>query len=298
MKISRDHKIYSMGPGNKPTAYVNCKDVIIVETSDCYDGMVVSEIDEENTIEKERINPATGPIYVEGAEPGDTLIVDILDIKLQGRGIMRISPEFGTLREMVDRSKFKLLNVSDGIIHFSKYIKIPVKPMVGVIGTSPSKVVIDNETPGDHGANMDTTDITTGTRVYLPVFVEGGLLALGDIHASMGDGESSGTGVEIGGEVTIKVDVIKHTGQKRPYIETDRAFYTVCTAVTLEEASKLAVKDGTNLIMEKLGLDFDDAYMLTSVGCNLIISQIVNPLMTVRLQIPKAMLGMENIMCC
>lgn len=281
-----------MGPSNKPAVFISCKDVITVETNDCYDGMVVSEIDEENKIEKNRINPATGPIYVNGAEPGDTLVVEIMNITVKGNGVMRISPEFGVLKEKVKKSMFKLISISEGMINFNEKFKLPVKPMIGVIGTSPAADNIGNESPGDHGGNMDTRDICQGSIVYLPVKVEGGLLALGDIHALMGDGETSGTGVEVSGEVSIRVDVIKDTKQVRPYIETENAYYTVCSAPTLEEASKFAVNDAVEMMMNKMNISFEDAYMLVSLTCNLIISQVVDPLMTVRMEIPKSLMGL------
>lgn len=289
MRISSERKIYSMGPGNKPAAVVNPGDTVIFETRDCYDGMVISPIDEENKIDKSRINPATGPVYIDGAEPGDTLKVEILKIALKGKGIMRISPKFGVLMDKVEKSLFKIVDVCNEKICFNEKWVIPVKPMVGVIGTSPLAEYVENESPGNHGGNMDARIIKEGSIVYLPVNVKGGLLAIGDIHACMGDGEVSGTGVEISAEVAVKVEVLKNTNQKRPYVETEKAFYTVCSASTLEEASKLAVEDAVDMIMSSTGASFEDAYMMTSLVCNLIICQVVDPLMTVRMEIPKSL---------
>lgn len=288
MKISSDNKIYSMGGNIKPAVYINSGETITVETMDCYDGMAENEDVEDDKIDQGRINPATGPIYINGAEAGDTLAVEILDIKLSGTGIMRISPEFGTLNNMIKKSRFKILKIKKGKIIFDEKNVFDVKPMIGVIGTFPAEGSTGNEVPGNHGANMDITDITTGTRVYLPVFISGAMLSMGDIHASMGDGESAGTGVETAGEITVKVQLIKGTDQKRPYIETENDFFMVSSAETVEDACKEAVLDGALFIAGRKNISFEDAYMIVSICCNLKICQIVNPLMTVRLQIPKS----------
>lgn len=287
MKISSEKKVYAMGPDNKPIVIIKPGDTITVETLDCYSSTLGSENYENNSLSRERINPATGPIYIDSAKPGDTLAVYILDILVDSKGLVRISPEFGVLKDFVKKDFFKIFSIHDGIVHFSDNIKIPINPMIGVIGTSPADKEVENSTPGEHGGNMDTHNIAKGSIVYLPVNVEGGLLSLGDIHASMGDGEVCGTGVETCAEVCIRVDVISNTLQKRPYIETEKAFYTISSAPTLEEALKIAVEDATILISNKLKLSFEDAYMLTSIVCNARISQVVNPLVTVRMEIPK-----------
>lgn len=287
MRVESGKKVYNMGPGSKPVVYASVGDILDIETTDCYDGMAVSELDEENNIDSSRINPSTGPIYVSGAEIGDTLVVEVLGIKLGSRGIMRISPNFGVLKSHVLKSTFKMVKIDDGLIYFNEKCTLPVKPMIGVIGTCPCDRNYINECPGDHGGNMDTCDITIGSKVYLPVNVDGALLFIGDIHASMGDGESAGTGVEASGEVKIKLGVIKDTKLNRPYVETKDAFITICSSPTLEEASCMAVLDASNFISARLSIGFEDAYMLSSAACNLIISQIVNPLVTVRMEIPK-----------
>lgn len=290
MRISSDNKIYCMGGCVKPAAHINPGEIITVETMDCYDGMAEYESIEEDKIDQSRINPATGPIFVDGAEKGDTLTVKILDIKVGTTGIMRISPDFGALNYMIEKSRFKILKIEDGKIIFDEKNVFPTKTMLGVIGTFPSGGCVGNEVPGNHGSNMDITDIKAGTKVYLPVSVDGAMLSMGDIHASMGDGESAGTGVEARGEVTFMVQVLKGTGQERPYIETDKDFFMVSSAETLEGACREAVLDGARFISEKKKVSFEDAYMIVSICCNIKICQIVNPLMTVRLQIPKNIL--------
>lgn len=290
MRISSDNKIYSMGGCVKPAAYIKPGETITVETMDCYDGMAEYESIGDDKIDQDRINPATGPLFIEGAGRGDTLTVEILDIKLSNKGVMRISPNFGVLNYMIGKSKFKILNIKNGKIIFDDKNVFPVKPMIGVVGTFPSEGCIGNEVPGNHGSNMDITDITAGAKVYLPVWVDGAMLSMGDIHASMGDGESAGTGVETSGEITARVQVLKGTNQERPYIETADDFFMVSSSETIEGACREAVLNGARFISERNKISFEDAYMIVSICCNLKICQVVNPLMTVRLQIPKKIL--------
>ena len=158
--------------------------------------------------------------------------------------------------------------------------------MIGVIGTAPAENPVSNNTPGFHGGNMDTKVIRKGTKIYLPVEVNGGLLAMGDLHAIMGDGEISGCGAEIAGEVTVTVNLITGRPYPLPFIIDEKSVYTVYSAEKLDDAAEGAAKAMT-VHLESKGMDRPSAICLLSLAGNLQISQIVDPLKTVRLELSK-----------
>ena len=159
--------------------------------------------------------------------------------------------------------------------------------MIGVIGTAPAEGAVSTMTPMDHGGNMDCTRIEEGAILYLPVFVDGGLLALGDFHAIMGEGEVGNCGVEIEGEATLKVEVVRDMKVTFPMIENEDQWMTVAYGETLDEAAKKATAQMFLFLTEYHGLDAVDAGMLIDMVGDLIICQIVNPMKTVRMEIPK-----------
>ena len=159
--------------------------------------------------------------------------------------------------------------------------------MIGVIGVAPAGQAVLNNTPGPHGGNLDTREVTVDARVYLPGFVPGGYLALGDLHATMGDGEVCGTGVEIRGVVEIQVEVLKDWGWRQPVIDFKDSLYFLGSAPTLEAAVEKATTEAVGFLEEKNRMSWNEAYMLASIGTDLLISQVVNPWKTVRVRVPK-----------
>ena len=159
--------------------------------------------------------------------------------------------------------------------------------MIGVMGVAPKSGEIHCAVPHDHGANLDTKLIRTGARVYFPVNVEGAGLAVGDMHACMGDGELSGTGIEIAGRMCLKAIVYHDRPIQRPVIETFDGIYFLASRMTLEESIKKAAADAVEFLMTKLSLSFPDAYRLMSATCDAQISEVVDDNVTVRLHCPK-----------
>lgn len=141
--------------------------------------------------------------------------------------------------------------------------------------------------PGDFGGNMDTVEAREGSKVYLPAFVDGVNLAIGDVHAAMGDGEVCGTGVEVPAEVTVRLSKTSELKLERPMIETPTSWLSFAAAKTLDSAATLATADMVKFIMNSNGMAFEDAYMLASVVANLRISQVVDPLMAAKMEISK-----------
>lgn len=167
--------------------------------------------------------------------------------------------------------------------------------MIGVLGVAPAEGSVHCAVPGDHGSNMDTKLIKVGSKVYLPVFVSGANLALGDLHACMGDGELSGTGIETAGRVCLQVEVIKDRKLARPMLETSDAVYTLASRADIQEAVQTAVHDMVEFLMLQKELDFADAYRLLSAACDIQISQLVNDTITVRVRAPKLDLQLQTV---
>ena len=251
---------------------------MIFETLDALGG-------NHKTIDFSKVNPATGPVYVNGAKPGDTLVVRVKRIELPKNGIIVTGKGFGVLGDEVEGFHTKELEIERWAVLFD-HIRIPVHPMIGVIGVAPAEGEYPTGTAHKHGGNMDTREITEGSTVYLPVFHEGALLALGDVHATMGDGEVCVSACEVSAKVVVEVDVAKEE-IKWPMVETSDAYYIVVSLPNIEEALKEVIRGAVWFIQRKKTIPFKDAYMIASLCVDIGISQLVNPNKTAKARIPK-----------
>ncbi|HIE30470.1 TPA: acetamidase [Candidatus Poribacteria bacterium] len=237
------------------------------------------------------MNPATGPVFVNGAEPGDSLLVEIQKVVLADVGFLAVKAGVGLLAHRADKYVTKIIPIQNGIAHFSDRIQFPVRPMVGVIGTAPSGEGISTGYPGPHGGNMDNNEVKEGAKIHLPVFVPGALLGIGDVHASMGDGEISMVGFEACAEVTVKIDLLKGETITRPWIETaDGRWVTTGDNLDPEQAMRIACEEMVHLLMKRWDLSFEEAYMLATAYADLAICQVCQPgefPVTTRMSIPE-----------
>ena len=293
--FAKDKVIFSFNQNNKPAYFVDDGEIFMVETDDCYSGQIKNESIKRPDIDISIMDCSVGPIYVNGAEPDDVLCVEILKIDFAPQGVMVTSKGLGVLGEKITEPNTKIIPISGGYAHFAPGIDLPLTPMMGVIGVAPRSGDIHCAVPGDHGSNMDTKIITVGSKVYLPVAVKGALLAVGDLHACMGDGELSGTGIETAGKILMKVSVLKGTRLERPMVETADSMYTIASAKEFKDGVHAAVEDMVNYLMKKTGLSFPDAYRLLSATCDIQVSQVVNDLHTFRVRAPKALLKLGGI---
>lgn len=282
----KSNVIYSFSALHQPVAELAPGETLVVETADCFNGQIIESGQKLDKIDFTRINPATGPFYITGAEPGDALEVEILEIKTAERGIMMVAPEMGVLGGELDEQVVRAVKLGGTTAALAEGLNIPVQPMVGVIGVAPREREIGCGSPGQHGGNLDTREIRPGSKVYLPVFHPGALLALGDVHAVMGDGEISGTGIETGAEVRIRVQLKKAMALESPRVETAEGTYFLASADNLEAAIQDACKAGVHFIQEKTGLSFAEACMAAGAACQLRLSQVVNPQFTAKLYVP------------
>lgn len=242
-----------------------------------------------------KTNPATGPIRITGAEPGDALAIDVLGIELDAYGFLIVKPDFGLVRNLVNQPVAKIVPVEDGMIAFDK-LRIPVRPMIGVMATAPAGAAIGTAYCGRHGGNMDNNRIRVGTRVHLPVRVPGASFYVGDVHAAMGDGEVCGTGVEIGARVHLRIQLVKGTAREWPWMETPELLIQAASAPTYEEASEIAVREMMALLGERLGLSPPDAFMLVSAIGDVRVNQACrSPIdVSVRVEVPKLNAGLTT----
>jgi amidase len=276
LRVPRDHLTYEFSAETEPVATVAAGDVFVVETHDTSTGRIHRREDVPDFVrlrDPRKVNPAAGPVFVEGASPGDDLIVEILDIRLQPTGFVRVLAGAGVLQDGIAPDGVLMTRVDGEELVLGESIRMPLRPMVGVIGTTPADGVIYTAEPGPQGSNIDINAITVGARVHLPVHVPGALLAIGDVHASMGDGEVSGTGVEIAAEVTVRVDLVSGAAPARPWIETAENWITTGSGPSLEDAVEIAVEELTGLLISRLGLSRTEAFLLVSARGDVRIGQ-------------------------
>ncbi len=295
MFLKADKVIYEFGPDLEAHYYVKAGDEFVVETNDCFYQQLLSEGGCLANLDMGRVNPATGPIFVEGAEVGDLLKVEILEIQLADRGVASVFPGMGFLADKNTEEKSFILPVEEEKVDLFG-VRLPVEPMIGVIGVATKKDYLATDTPGAHGGNLDTKDIGPGSTIYFPVNQEGALLALGDCHAIMGDGEVGVTGLEIAAKVRLRLDVIKNKELPWPLLETEDSLMLLVSAPDIESALKLGLEETILLLKKSLGLSWNEATVLSSLALDARISQLVNPQKTVRYPIKKEILSMEKIL--
>ena len=271
---------YVLSPLDEPVIRVKPGETIILETEDACSGQIRKKGDYRDREKIPYGNPLVGPIYIEGAEKGNTLAVLIEEIEpLIGQGITYLSefnenyiasvPVFKFMKVSLPREP-KICPIKDGLVYFSDQIAIPYQPMVGTIGVAPfleAESISSGVLPGKHGGNMDIPEVAPGSTIFLPVYHKGALLYAGDVHAVQGDGEITGTAIEMPAKTKIKIDLLKGDPISWPRIETEGEILSVVTASagrTLEDAIRTAYLELTIWMEENYGLDRFEGLMLCS----------------------------------
>jgi len=291
--------VYGVAP---PVARLGRGDVLETNTLDCFGNAIRKPGDTLALVKGD--NPLTGPFYVEGAEPGDTLVVKFLDLQLDSdQGVGAFAPGFGAVSTTfytpmlnpplperiyfypVDRAR----NVGTFRAQDSAFsVEIPLRPFLGCIGVAPpggeSRSAV---TPGEWGGNMDSPEASVGHVLYLPVNVPGALLYVGDGHAVQGDGEVAGTGLEIALRVRLQVDLIKKKAIRWPRFETDEELMAVGAYRPVDDALRIAFTELIAWIHSDYGLSELDAYELLSKVAHIRLSEMVDPNYVVIAKVPK-----------
>lgn len=255
-----------------------------------------STVEDLATLSFDPIHPLTGPVYVEGAEPGDLLAVTLHEIELGDWGWVANVPGFGFLADRFPDPYLRIFEFEPGdtSVGFAPGIRIPLRPFPGVMGVAPdTDSMLVTIPPRQNGGNMDDRDLVVGTTVYFPVLVEGALFSMGDPHIAQGDGEVGGTAIEGPLRVVYELEVIKGAGPiPSPHYETDEFYAVTGFAPTIDEAARNAVEAMIDYLVRSRDLSRQEAYQLASMAGDLKISEVVDvPNMLVAMRISKDVIG-------
>lgn len=283
----------------EPIIRVPQNEEVVIHTQDFCEGKIDSERCVPSDYMTGYLNPQTGPIYIEGAEPGDTLAVEILDIQPDRDWAVSCNiKEFGGL---VGTSTTRMLNPAleekvwiyrrqpDGsfLCDSNPKMHFPWQPFMGTMATAPAVEAISALTPFNQGGNMDCRDTCPGNTVYLPVAVEGAMFYTGDCHAKQGDGELIGTALEIAGKLTVKFRVIKQQPIRWPRIENDAYIMTVGSAKPMEDAARIAYYELVQWMCGEYGWEELDAYNTLSQAGEMYVGNMVDTNYSLVAKIPK-----------
>ena len=291
--LTDDQAFYAFSPDLEPLLTVAQGEQFTLETRDCFANQLASDEDTLDDLDWEQINPATGPVAIEGVMPGDLLRIDILRLELIGKSVMTTIPGSGAVSGVTEAST-RVMDNDDGLLSLHTALgdlSLPLQPMIGVIGLAPASGSIANGTPGVHGGNMDCRLIGEGTSLYLRAAVPGGLFGCGDVHALMGDGEVLVCGAETPARITFSVSVVAADELPVPFLVTDELYVAIASADSADAAMKLAIDQMFDFLNLVVGLPQGDASRLMSLVGDLKFCQVVDPLITTRFEFPKAVLA-------
>ena len=307
-----DELSYTFG-GREPVLRVRPGTVLELYTEDCFGGLVRGVDDLPSVVcEFPYLNPVTGPIHVEGAEPGDTLAVHFVDIApARDWAVSTTFPHFGaltsthttaTLQPPLDEVVWMYeVDEDAGVVRYRARrgdyaVELPLDPMHGTVGVAPAafeaRMTI---TPDAHGGNMDTPEVRAGVTAYFGVNEPGALFALGDGHCRQGDGEVCGTGVEAAMNTVVILDLVKGTPTPTPRLETDTALMSTGSARPLEDAYRVSQHDLVTWAAAVVGLDTLDAYQLISQAGEAPVGNVCDPNYTMVAKVDKRYLGSATV---
>lgn len=235
----------------------------------------------------------TGPVYVEGAQPGDALEVDILSIDLAvPYALNLIAPGVGVLADDYPYQRVKVFRLDEArnVAHFADGVEIPLRPFFGSVGVAPPKDLgrINSAPPWVHAGNMDNKELTAGSKLFIPVHAPGALFFVGDAHAAQGDGEVDVTALETALTGRLRLTLRKNLKLLWPRAETPTHYITMGFDEDLDLAVKIALREMIRFLTEAKGLNRDDAYMLASVAADVRITQLVDGKKGVHAMLPKS----------
>jgi acetamidase/formamidase len=238
-------------------------------------------------------HPLTGPIYVDGAEPGDILEVRIQAFEfLHPFGMNGFRPGSGALPDDFPYARFKLIPIDAkaGTATFSPGVTLKLAPFWGSIGVAPPSVIrrLSSGPPGSHGGNLDNKELVVGSTLYLPIHVPGALISMGDGHGLQGDGEVTVTALETSLRGTVQIFVRKGKQIRWPRAETPTHYITMGLHPDLNEAARMATREMIDFLVSEKGMSRDDAYMLTSLGVDLHVTQLVDDTKGIHAMLPKS----------
>lgn len=302
--VAKDGNIkYALSPDYPFVARVTPGETFEVECAININDGVITHVGQQLTpadVTIPFVNGATGPIEVAGAEPGDMLRIDVVDMALEGLGFTSLWPGIGIFPDWVRRKEFgiqtRVVEVSDGVVHWSDKVKLPIQPMIGVAGVAPVLGAVPTVDNGPNGGNLDAQEVGPGNAVMFRVNQPGAHLFLGDCHALQGDGECNGMGaIEIAARLTVKVSLAKAPARMTwPRIETPTHIGTLGCARPLEDAMRIAFEELVFWLADDYGIPEPEAYMLLGQVAEARCTQMVNPKYTYICKIAKSVLAQHR----
>jgi amidase len=283
-RLSRDAYTTVLDPQLAPAITVASGETLLVETWDAYMG--TWEADREPQV----TGPATGPIAVQGAMPGDALRIDILAIAPGPAALHDVRAGRGFLGDTFTQRHPTVMPIEDGRLLFPGGVKIPLKPSIGLIATTPAELQQTASDSGPYGGDIDIQELTAGSTLWLPVFVPGGLLVLGDCHAVVGDGAVGGTGAECAADVTLRLTVERGLPIKWPRALTPDHFVTIACAADMTRAMQQAVQDMVDFLVHEKKMEPYDAYSLLSLAGNVRMSRTLRDISPVKMMLSRQVL--------
>ncbi len=287
--VAREQRHLAWDNSLSPVLTIASGEIIQIDAVEASGGQIGphSQVADIATLNFAACDPVQGPIYVTGAEPGDTLQIEILDLQTDNWGWTAVIPGFGLLADEFPDPALNIWTLADGYAEFAPGIRIPLEPFCGEIGVAPSEPgAFSTIPPSLNGGNIDTKHLTVGSTIYLPVLAPGALFSIGDGHAAQGDGEVCGTAIETPMQITLRLTVRKDVrvpelqyctpGPLTPRTNTAPYYATTGCAGDLMEASRKAVRYMIEHLQQTYGLSRADAYMLCSVAVDLKINEIVD----------------------
>ena len=285
--ISKDHIVRTFDATHPPAARVQAGEVFVMETNDRF-----KDWNAGGEWPMEQLTVMTGPVYVEGVQPGQVLAVEVLDIKAsQGFGYVLAIPGFGLLKDGVEFRK-KVVPIEGNRIRYSDTLSLPFVPNISKIGLAPAAGSQPSGACGAFGGQLSNSQLGPGSTVFLPVFAEGGLLTIEDVHAKMGDGEATASAVEIAATVTLRCHIAAELPLSQPLVITQDEVQTMGTDETAEAAARAALEELARLVVDRTDADMTEAAMLVSVAADLRISEMAGTPCHIRAAMKREILGL------
>ena len=285
-QLAREHRIYVLDPDNSPAITIESGEEIMVETWDAFEGVRDPEVLQARSLK----GPATGPIYVNGAEPGDALRVDFISIIAKEGAAHMVLPDRGFLEEEYTEAYPTVMSFEDGYVVMPSGVRLPINPSMGVVATTPTYPQQTASDSGPYGGDIDMKELVAGSTIFLPVFVPGGMLAIGDCHAVVGDGAVAGTGAECSSDTHIRVTVEKGMAISSPRAITPDYFVVLSYGEELGPAMKQAVRDMVSFLVDERGMAPYDAYTLLSLAGDIRVSRTFRPISPVKMMLSREVL--------
>jgi amidase len=283
-RVSKSQRVSAYSAENPPAIRVGLGETFVMETNDRFEGYT-----SRDDAPLDLLMSMTGPVHIGGIEPGETLAVQVLDITPSaGHGWILATPGRAMLKHRVHQWRRRKVLIEGDRVLFNNRITLPYAPMIGRMGVAPAGDPKPCNTVGRFGGAMSNIAIGPGATVYLPVFVDGALLTIEDVHAAMGDGESASSAVEMGAEVTLQCDVSTGLQAQRPMVITRGEVMTTGEGDTMEAAARMAIDEMANLLMYHLELDEVDAAMLISTAVDTRFSYVGGPPYRAKAVVPRA----------